>query len=106
MSWHGCDVSVRPLITGTVAYAANSCSFDTLSVRSMIASTYRDSTRAVSAGVSPRLLCISCALSTTTSPPSWRMPTSNETRVRVDGFSKITARVLPASGRDDTPARL
>ena len=34
----------------------------------------------------------------TTSPPSWRMPTSKETRVRVDGFSKIMASVLPASG--------
>ena len=32
------------------------------------------------------------------SPPSWRMPTSNETRVRVDGRSKIIARVLPSSG--------
>ncbi len=26
------------------------------------------------------------------------MPTSNDTRVRVDGFSKIIASVLPASG--------
>jgi len=34
------------------------------------------------------------------------MPTSNETRVRVDGFSKISASVFPASGRDETPARL
>ena len=34
------------------------------------------------------------------------MPTSNDTRVRVDGFSKISASVLPASGRDDTPAAL
>jgi hypothetical protein len=33
------------------------------------------------------------------SPPSWRMPTSKETRVRVEGFSKIIASVLPASGR-------
>ena len=24
-------------------------------------------------------------------PPSWRMPRSNETRVRVEGFSKIIA---------------
>jgi hypothetical protein len=34
-----------------------------------------------------------------TSPPSWRMATSNDTRVRVDGRSKIIANVLPASGR-------
>ena len=34
------------------------------------------------------------------------MPTSNETRVRVDGRSKIIARVLPASGRDGASAPL
>ena len=34
------------------------------------------------------------------------MPTSNDTRVRVEGFSKITASVLPASGRELTPPRL
>ena len=28
-------------------------------------------------------------------PPSGRMPTSNDTRVRVEGFSKIIARILP-----------
>ena len=33
------------------------------------------------------------------SPPSWRMATSNDTRVRVEGRSKIIASVLPASGR-------
>ena len=33
------------------------------------------------------------------SPPSSRMPTSKETRVRVDGLSKIIASVLPSSGR-------
>ncbi len=33
------------------------------------------------------------------SPPSWRMATSKETRVRVEGRSKIIASVLPASGR-------
>src|SRR6266571_3282240 len=32
------------------------------------------------------------------SPPSSRMPTSNETRVRVDGFEKISAQVCPARG--------
>jgi hypothetical protein len=31
-------------------------------------------------------------------PPSWTTPTSNDTRVRVDGFSKIIATVLPANG--------
>src|SRR3546814_20089207 len=33
------------------------------------------------------------------SPPSWRIPTSKLTRVRVDGFSNTMASVLPASGR-------
>ncbi len=30
ISWQGCEVSVSPLITGTVAYSASSCSFDDL----------------------------------------------------------------------------
>jgi hypothetical protein len=38
------------------------------------------------------------------SPPSWRMPTSKDTRVRVDGFSKIMASALPASGLSAVPA--
>ena len=64
----------------------------------MMASTKRDSTRAVSASVSPRPSCISCAVSRIASPPSWRMATSNETRVRVEGLSNTIASVLPASG--------
>ena len=48
--------------------------------------------------VSPRPSCISGPVSVIDSPPSWRMPTSNDTRVRVDGLSKIMAMVLPASG--------
>ena len=37
------------------------------------------------------------------SPPSSRIPTSNEMRVRVEGRSKIIASVLPASGRRQAP---
>ena len=48
--------------------------------------------------VSPRPSCISVPVSITTSPPSWRIATSNDTRVRVEGLSKIIASVLPASG--------
>ena len=33
------------------------------------------------------------------SPPSSRIATSNETRVRVEGLAKTMASVLPASGR-------
>ena len=46
-------------------------------------------TRAVSAMVSPRPSCISAPVSMMDSPPSWRMPTSNDTRVRVEGLSLI-----------------
>src|SRR4051812_2183514 len=38
------------------------------------------------------------------SPPSWRMATSNDTRVRVDGLSKIIASTLPSNGRLSSPA--
>jgi hypothetical protein len=39
ISWHGCDLSVRPLITGTVACSASSLMRRTSPVRIMIAST-------------------------------------------------------------------
>ncbi len=38
-------------------------------------------------------------------PPRWAMPASKETRVRVEGFSKIRARVLPAKGLGSCPWR-
>ena len=39
-------------------------------------------------------------------PPSWLMPTSNETRVRVEGLSKIRATLLPARGWHMAPVAL
>src|ERR1700740_3430816 len=48
--------------------------------------------------VSPRPSCVSVRPSMMVWPPSSRMPTSNDTRVRVDGFSKIMASVLPPNG--------
>src|SRR5580658_6063706 len=75
-------------------------------MRIMMTSTKRDSTRAVSAMVSPRPSCISAPVSMIASPPSSRIPTSNETRVRVEGRSKIMASVLPASGREAGSAPL
>ena len=36
-------------------------------------------------------------------PPSWATAASKLTRVRSDGFSKISATVLPASDRPGTP---
>ena len=60
--------------------------------------TYRDSTRAVSAMGSPRPSCMSREERNRACPPSWYMPTSNDTRVRVLDLAKIIARVFPASG--------
>src|SRR4029077_6978344 len=40
------------------------------------------------------------------SPPSSRIPTSNETRVRVEGLEKISAQVCPASGWAEILPRL
>src|SRR5579859_6593942 len=54
--------------------------------------------------VSPRPSWVSFWVSTITLPPSCCMPASNDTRVRVEGFSKIIARVLPSSGRAGTPS--
>ena len=34
------------------------------------------------------------------------MPTSKDSRVRVEGFSKISATLRPASAREDSGARL
>lgn len=65
----------------------------------MIASTKRDSTCAVSPMVSPRPSCISEPVSIRVSPPSSRMATSKDTRVRVEGRSNTIARVLPVRGR-------
>src|SRR5882672_8152163 len=53
--------------------------------------------------VSPRPSWVSVRPSMIVWPPSSRMPTSNDTRVRVDGFSKIMASVLPPSGLSCPP---
>src|SRR5262245_27734135 len=60
-------------------------------------STYRDSTWAVSEIGSPRPSWMSREERKSACPPSWVIPTSKLTRVRVDDFSKIIARLLPAS---------
>src|SRR6185312_2723706 len=54
--------------------------------------------------VSERPSCISVPVNMMVSPPSWRMPTSKETRVRVDGLSNTIASTLPSSGLDRSPA--
>ena len=54
-----------------------------------------DSTRPVSSIVSPRPSCSSVDEITSGCAPSSATPTSNDTRVRVDGFSKISATERP-----------
>ena len=54
-------------------------------------------TRPMSPIDSPLLICSSSLRSTIGVPPSSATPTSNETRVRVEGCSKISATDLPAS---------
>ena len=66
-------------------------------VRAMIPSTYRESTRAVSEIGSPRPSCRSRDDRNMPKPPSWNIPASNDTLVRVEDFSKIIARLRPES---------
>ena len=67
-SWQGCELLVRPLMTGTVANSAISAIFSRSNVLIIIQSTYRERTRAVSAILSPRPVCSSALFRTTTSP--------------------------------------
>ena len=62
-----------------------------------IADTYPDSERAVSAIDSPRPSCSSCGESAIGVAPSLAVAAANETRVRVDGFSKMQAMASPRS---------
>ena len=52
ISWHGWELSVKPLMTGTEEYSAISRILSSPNVLIIIPSTYRDSTRAVSAVLS------------------------------------------------------
>ena len=93
-------------MTGTVACSASSASVSSLPVRSPIAATWRDSTSAVSRADSPRESCISAGRSTIGCPPSSTIPTSNDVRVRVEGFSNSSATVRPSSAREAAGAAL
>ena len=88
------------LITGTVANSARPATSAWGTVRTPIADTNRDSTWAVSRIDSPREICISPSRRISGWPPSSATPTSNETRVRVEGCSKISATLRPASALD------
>ena len=81
------------LITGTVARSASSSISWSSPVRIPIAAAWRESTYAVSRTDSPRESWRSSVRSTIGWPPSSVIPVSNDTRVRVDGFWKISATV-------------
>src|SRR5687768_15202192 len=85
-------------MTGMSAYFASSSMSWCANVRIMMPSTYRESTRAVSAIGSPRPSCTSRGDRKSAWPPSCHAPTSNDTRVRVDDFMKIIPSDFPASG--------
>ena len=97
-TWQGWNSSVSALITGTLDVLASALIRRWAKVRMATASTYRDSTREVSSMVSSRPSWDIRPSTMTGWPPSWEMPTSNESRVRVEFFSKMTATDLPASG--------
>src|SRR6266545_3313926 len=105
-SWHGWNPSVSAFTTGTVAAWARSTSRWSSNVRITMASTYRESTWAASDIDSPRPKWVLRASITSGWPPSWAIPTSNDTRVRSDSFSKITATARPSSGRASSGFRL
>ena len=87
-----------PLMTGTEAAAAKRSTLSCSKVRIITASTISERTRAVSSTGSPRPKWESFGLMARAWPPSWCMPTSKETRVRVELNSKIMASVCPLSG--------
>src|SRR3954447_26129388 len=66
----------------------------------------RDRTSAMSRGDSRAPIWTSPWSSDTAWPPSSLTPTSNETRVRMDGFSNRSATDFPSSARDDSRSAL
>ena len=97
-TWHGCSSSVSALIVGILENSANVSTSLCAKVRMTAPCAMRPRTRAVSWIGSPRPSWMSFALRNSALPPSSRMPTSNETRVRVDDFENISAHVWPLSG--------
>ena len=96
--WQGWYSLVRPLITGTRECAAKRSMIACSNVRIITTSTIREITRATSSIGSPRESCVSPRLRLIAMPPSWFMPASNDTRVRVDAFSNTIASVRSRSG--------
>ena len=85
-------------MTGTREWAAKLSIFSWPNVRIITRSTIRLITLALSSIGSARPSWLSPVVRCTTLPPSWYMPASKLTRVRVEAFSKIIASVRSASG--------
>ncbi len=98
MIWQGWNSLVRPLMTGTREYSAKRAILSWPKVRIITRSVMRLMTRALSSIGSARPSWLSPVVRCTTLPPSWYMPASKLTRVRVLAFSKIMASVRSASG--------
>ncbi|MOA37302.1 hypothetical protein D3C78_1588810 [compost metagenome] len=95
--WQGWNSLVRPLMTGTRENSAKRAMRSWPNVRIMTRSVMRLMTRALSSMGSERPSWLSPEVRCTTEPPSWYMPASKLTRVRVLAFSKIMASVRSPS---------
>src|SRR4051794_21294181 len=94
------------LKTGTPLWAASCSTSASGPVRTPMAATWRERTRAVSCTDSPRESCSSASPRTIGKPPSSWMPAWKDTRVRVDGFWKSSATLRPSSAREASGSRL
>ena len=97
--WQGWYSSVRPLITGTREWRAKRSTIACSKVRIITMSHMREITWPASSTGSPRPSCESRVERKIAAPPSWCMPASNDSRVRVDCFSKIITSVRSTSGQ-------
>ena len=81
--WHGCNKSVRALMTGILLCLANSSMISCSKVLIMSPCIYLDNTLAVSLMLSPLPTCIVLSSKYKLVPPNSLTPISNETRVLV-----------------------
>ena len=91
-------------MTGQSAYSASVSTSAWSNRRAITPSTYRPSTRAVSFSGSPCPSWMSSGPRNIAWPPSRVIPVSKETRVRVEGFSKIIPSVASLSRGSVSPA--
>gem|GEM_PF-4938775 len=90
-------------MTGTLELAAKSVRVEWANVRIITASSMRDMTMAESLIGSPRPSWVSRGDRKIAWPPSWIMPASNDSRVRVEAFSKIIPSTRFFRGSNRTP---